>query len=153
MGKKLEFKKDINIKNKKAGFEYHLIDKYIAGIALKGSEIKGIRTGKVSLSEAFCLFIGDALWVRSMHIAPYRSGGFYNHEAKADRKLLLTKRELRKLQAGTKDVGMTIIPVRLFINERGLAKLQIALAKGKKLHDKREDIKEKDMKREMAYIK
>jgi len=152
MAKKLEFKKDINIKNKKAGFEYHLIDKYLAGIVLKGSEIKGIRTGKVSLSEAFCLFIGDGLWIRNMHIAPYSSGGFYNHEAKADRKLLLTKRELRKLEAGTKDKGMTIIPVRLFINDRGFAKLQIALAKGKKIHDKREDIKEKDMKREMSYL-
>ncbi|MEM1135013.1 MAG: SsrA-binding protein SmpB [Bacteroidota bacterium] len=151
MAKKLTFKKDISVRNKKANFEYHLVEKFTAGLVLKGSEIKGIRTGKVSLSEAFCLFIGEGLWIRNMHIAPYEMGGFHNHEAKADRKLLLTKRELKKLEAGSKDTGMTIIPVSLFINDRGFAKVQIALAKGKKLYDKRQDIREKDLKREMSF--
>ncbi|UZR94488.1 SsrA-binding protein SmpB [Chondrinema litorale] len=151
MAKKLEVKKDVSVRNKKAKFEYHLIDKYTAGIVLKGSEIKGIRTGKVSLVDSFCLFIGDELWIRNLHISPYEMGSFYNHEAKADRKLLLNKRELRKLEAGSKDTGVTIIPYHLFINDRGFAKVQIALAKGKKIYDKRQDIKEKDLKREMSY--
>lgn len=151
MAKKLEVKKDVSVRNKKAKFEYHLIDKYTAGIVLKGSEIKGIRTGKVSLAESFCLFINDELWIRDMHIAPYEMGSFHNHAAKADRKLLLNKRELKKLEAGNKDTGVTIIPVHLFINDRGFAKVQIALAKGKKLYDKRQDIKEKDLKREMSF--
>ena len=139
----------VQIKNRKAAHEYSLGDRQVAGIVLKGTEIKSIRMGKVSLGEAFCLFIGEELWVRKMHINPYEMGGFRNHEAMADRKLLLKKRELRRLEAKLKAKGSALIPTRLFINDRGLAKLEIAPATGKKLYDKRETLKEKESRREM----
>ena len=139
----------IKIKNKKAFYEYFITDKIIAGIQLSGTEIKSIRTGKVSLQESYCSFIGDELFVVNMHIAEYKYGTHYNHEPKRSRKLLLTKRELKKLGIKVKEKGFTIIPVFLFINEKGLAKLEIGIAKGKKLYDKRETIKTKDIKREM----
>ncbi|MCF8227526.1 MAG: SsrA-binding protein SmpB [Bacteroidales bacterium] len=139
----------INIKNKKASYQYFLMDKYVAGIQLTGTEIKSIRDGKVSLAESFCVFIGDELFVRDMHIAEYSLGTHYNHEPKRDRKLLLTRRELKKLQTKVQEKGFTIIPTHMFINDRGLAKIEIAVAKGKHLYDKREDIKKKDIKRDI----
>lgn len=139
----------IRIKNKKAYYQYSLEDKYLAGIQLTGTEIKSIRTGKVSLAESYCNFIESELFVINMHIAEYEMGTHYNHQPKRDRKLLLTKRELKKLLIKVKEKGYTIIPTVLFINEKGLAKLEIALARGKKFYDKREDIKNKDIKREL----
>ena len=139
----------INIKNKKASYQYFLMDKLVAGIQLRGTEIKSIRDGKVSLSESFCVFIGDELFVRDMHISEYSLGTYNNHEPKRDRKLLLTSRELKKLQTKVQEKGLTIIPTFMFINDRGLAKIEIALAKGKHLYDKREDIKKKDIKRDI----
>ncbi len=122
----------INIKNKRATFDYELIDTYTAGIVLTGTEIKSIRLGKASLVDTFCYFAKGELWVKNMHIAEYFYGSYNNHAARRDRKLLLSKKELNKLERGTKDAGFTIVPVRLFINERGLAKVVVALAKGKK---------------------
>jgi SsrA-binding protein len=143
----------INIKNKKASFEYHFIDTYISGIQLTGTEIKSIRQGKVSLQEAYCFFNKGELFVKGMHIAKYEQGTHYNHDPLRDRKLLLQKKELRKLESKSEEKGFTIVPVRLFINERGFAKLEIALAKGKKLYDKREAIKERDVKKEILKSK
>lgn len=141
--------KQINIKNKQASFEYHLLDRYTAGIALLGTEIKSIREGKANINDSFCAFLDDGLYLRNMHIAEYSFGSFYNHEAKRDRKLLLTKKELRKLRSKGEEKGFTIIPLRIFISERGFAKVEIALAQGKKDFDKRETIKERDTKREI----
>jgi SsrA-binding protein len=141
--------KDINIKNRKATFEYALLDKYVAGMQLTGTEIKSIRQGKANIADAFCAFIDNELWVRAAHISEYAQGTYNNHVPTRDRKLLLQKSELAKLQHKLKDKGLTIIPLRLFINDRGFAKLEIALAKGKKLYDKREDIKKKDVSREL----
>jgi SsrA-binding protein len=140
----------INIKNKKASFEYAFIDKFIAGIQLTGTEIKSIREGKSNINEGFCVFQRNELYIRNMHVAPYFNGTYNNVEEKRDRKLLLNKRELDKLSGKLKDQGLTIIPLRLFINEKGLAKLEIALAKGKKLYDKRDDIKKRDIERETS---
>jgi SsrA-binding protein len=140
--------KKVNIVNRRASFEYSFIETYSAGVALTGTEIKSIRQGKVNFQDAYCLFQDDELYVRSLHISPYTEGTHYNHDPLRDRKLLLTKRELRRLAENLKDQGLTIIPVRLFTNERGFVKLDIALAKGKKLYDKRETIKERDVKRE-----
>lgn len=146
-------KKKIEIKNKKASFNYFLMDKYIAGIQLQGTEIKSIRAGKVSLAESYCFFSKEnELFVKDMHIGEYKLGGYYNHEPKRERKLLLTKRELKKLGKKAREKGLTIIPVFLFINEHGLAKLEIAVAKGKHTYDKREDIKKKDMDRKMQQL-
>ncbi len=139
----------INIKNKRASFDYEFIDTYTAGIVLTGTEIKSIRLGKASLVDTFCYFSNGELWVKNMHIAEYFYGSYNNHTARRDRKLLLNKKELLKLQRGVKDNGFTIVPTRLYINEKGLAKLVIALAKGKKQYDKREALKEKDDRREM----
>lgn len=138
----------IQIKNKKAGFEYFLIERFTAGIVLTGTEIKSIRAGKASINEAYCAFTANELYVRNMHIAEYEYGTYNNHEPKRERKLLLTARELRKLLTKLNEKGLTLIPTFLFINDKGLAKLEIALAKGKKLHDKRETIKQKDIQRE-----
>lgn len=149
---KERFSNNIQIKNRRASFEYHFIETYIAGIMLLGTEIKSVREGKVNLQDAFCVFVGAELWVRQMHISPYTQGTHYNHELTRERKLLMNKRELKKL-VNKQDKGLTIIPIRLFINDRGIAKLEIALAKGKKLHDKRDDIKEKDVKRELERLK
>jgi len=139
----------IKIKNKRISWEYFLIEKLVAGIVLTGTEIKSIRNGKANLSDSFCVFEEGELFVRSMHIAEYVYGTYNNHLAKRDRKLLLTARELKKLNIKVKEKGMTLVPVTLFINDRGLAKLEIALAKGKHFYDKRESLKEKDTKREI----
>lgn len=143
----------IDIKNKRASFEYSFIEKYVAGIQLTGTEIKSIRANQANISDAYCVFINNELYVKHMHIAEYDKGTYNNHEPKRDRKLLLQAKELKKLKSRVQDVGVTIIPVRLFINERGYAKLEIALAKGKKLHDKRESIKERDIDRQLKRIK
>ncbi|MBS1530642.1 MAG: SsrA-binding protein SmpB [Bacteroidetes bacterium] len=140
---------DTYIKNKKAYFEYTILDKYTAGIKLLGTEIKSIREGKANLNDAFCTFIDDQLYVRNLHISEYSHGSFYNHEAKRDRVLLLHKKELKKLQTRGAEKGLTIVPLAMFINERGFAKLEIGLAQGKKSFDKRETIKERDTKIEM----
>ncbi|MBO4267957.1 MAG: SsrA-binding protein SmpB [Bacteroidaceae bacterium] len=140
----------VNIKNKKATFDYELIDTYTAGIVLTGTEIKSIRQSKASLADSWCTFINGELWVRNMHIAEYFYGSYNNHSAKRDRKLLLTGKELRKLVQDSKTPGFTIVPIRMFINEKGLAKLVIALAKGKHQYDKRQSIKENEDKREIA---
>ena len=130
----------ITIRNKKASFEYNFISNYKAGIMLTGTEIKSIRDGKASLNEAFCIFMEEGLWIKNMHIAEYSHGSYNNHEPKRLRKLLLNKAELLKLQSKMKEKGNTIIPIQLFFNERGIAKIEIALARGKKMFDKREDI-------------
>lgn len=142
----------INIKNKRATFDYELIDTYTAGIVLTGTEIKSIRSGKASLVDTFCYFSTGELWVKNMHIAEYFYGSYNNHTVRRDRKLLLNKKELEKLFRTSRDPGFTIVPVRLFINEKGLAKLSVALAKGKKQYDKREALKEKSDKREMERM-
>lgn len=139
----------INIKNKRATFDYELLDTYTAGIVLTGTEIKSIRLGKASLVDTYCLFERGELWVRNMHIAEYFYGTYNNHNARRDRKLLLNRNELRKLTRLTKETGFTIVPTRLFINDKGLAKLVIAVAKGKKQYDKRQSLKEKEDKRSM----
>ncbi len=139
----------IEIKNKKASFEYAFLDKYTAGIKLTGTEIKSIRAGKANLVDAYCYFANNELYVKGMHVAEYEWGSYSNHEPKRDRKLLLTKKELVKLYRKSQEKGLTIIAYRIFLNEKGLAKLDIALAKGKKQYDKREDLKKKDAKREM----
>lgn len=138
---------DIQIKNKRASFEYSFIDKYVAGLQLKGTEIKSIRLGKANISDAFCTVIKNELWVRNMNIDPYEKGNIYNHEPKRDRKLLLHKNELKKIASSLNDQGISIIPTKLYISEKGFAKLEIAVAKGKKLYDKREDIKKRDLER------
>jgi SsrA-binding protein len=139
----------INIKNKRAEHEYFLLDTITAGIVLTGTEIKSIRNGKASLAESYCTFKGDELFVVGMHIAEYDKGTYNNHDPKRDRKLLLTVRELRKLKNKVQEKGFTIIPVLLFINEKGLAKVDIALARGKHYYDKRETLKTKDSKRDI----
>ncbi len=141
--------KSVSIRNKRASHEYFLVQEYTAGIQLTGTEIKSIRDGKASIVDGYCSFTGEELFVRNIHIAEYTFGTHYNHEAKRDRKLLLTKRELKKLSVKVKERGYTIIPVLLFINEKGLAKLTIALAKGKHAFDKRETLKQKDIQREI----
>ena len=141
--------KTISIKNKKAAFEYFLLEEYDAGIQLTGTEIKSIREGKASLVDSFCTFNNGELFVINLHISEYRLGTHYNHDPKRERKLLLNRRELRKLETKTREKGLTIIPFLLYINEKGLAKLKIALAKGKHSYDKRETLKNKDVKREI----
>ena len=141
--------KTISILNKKASFEFSFLDKYVAGMVLTGTEIKSIRQGKANLTDSYCLFLQEELFVRNMHISKYDEGTHFNHDPLRDRKLLLSKRELGKLQKELKNVGLTIIPTRLFISDKGYAKLNFALAKGKKTFDKRDDIKEKDVKRDM----
>ena len=146
--------KTVNIKNKKARFQYELLDTYTAGIVLSGTEIKSIRDSKAAIAESFCEF-NDAgeLFVINMTVEIYSHGNYYNHQPKASRKLLLNKRELKKLEKEVKNSGLTIIPLRLFINDRGLAKMDIALARGKKLYDKRETIKDRDNKRNLDRVK
>ncbi|MCR4659613.1 MAG: SsrA-binding protein SmpB [Bacteroidales bacterium] len=146
----MEPKNIIEIKNKRADYEYFLLDEYTAGLVLMGTEIKSIREGRANLNDAYCSFVGNELFVREMHISEYRFGSYLNHTAKRDRKLLLNARELHKLQNRIKERGYTIVPVMLFVNPQGLAKLQIALAKGKHHYDKRESLKEKDSRRELA---
>ncbi len=145
----LRGKSPVNIRNKKASFEYFFVDNFTAGIVLTGTEIKSIRMGKASLVDTFCYINNGEIWVKGMNISPYSYGSYNNHESKRDRKLLLNKNEIKNLQEATKQVGFTIIPTLLFIDEHGRAKLDIALAKGKKEYDKRQTLKEKEDKREM----
>ena len=140
---------DIKIKNRKVTFEYELIERFVAGIKLVGTEIKSIRGGNVNLSESYCQFINGELYAKNIHISEYDFGTHNNHEARRDRKLLLNRKELFKLEKKVKESGLTIVCVKMFINERGLAKLEIALARGKKTYDKRETLKLKDAKRDM----
>jgi SsrA-binding protein len=143
----------INIRNKKATFNYTLVEKYIAGIKLTGTEIKSIRLGKASLVDAYCIFYNNELYIRGLTISEYAFGTHYNHDPNQDRKLLLTKRELKKLERKSTDKGFTIVATKLFINENGWAKVEIALAKGKQEFDKRETIKQKDLKRDMERVR
>ncbi len=139
----------INIRNKRASFEYEFIEKFVAGIQLFGTEIKSIRAGKASLVDSYCYFSKNELYVIGMHISEYKFGSYYNHEEKRERKLLLNRKELKKLDRKTKESGLTIVPTRLFINDRGFAKMEIALCRGKKHYDKRESLKQRDHKREI----
>jgi len=145
----LRKKSPIQIRNKKASFEYFFVDTYTAGIVLTGTEIKSIRGGKASLVDCYCDFYQGELWVKDMNISPYFYGSFSNHEARRDRKLLLTKRELRRLEEDSKQPGFTIVPTLVFIDDNGRAKVDIALCKGKKEYDKRQTLKEKEDRREM----
>ncbi len=142
-----------NIKNKKASFLYELLEKFVTGIMLTGSEIKSIRQGKASLQEAYCVLHGKELFIRSMNISRYKEAGANNHDPLRERKLLLKKQELKKIKKKLDEKGLTVIPLRLFINDRGLAKLEVSLAKGKKVFDKRNSIKEKDQKRDLDRLK
>ncbi len=152
--KKKEFKNNINIKNKRARFDYEILDKYIAGIQLAGTEIKAIREGKASLADSFCEFNDRGeLFVVNMYINEYSHGTHYNHLPKRERKLLLNKKELKKLQREVDRNGMTIVPLRLFINEKGWAKLEIGLARGRKNYDKRHLLKERDIKRQLDQVR
>ena len=150
----MSMKNSVNILNKKARFEYEILDKYTAGIVLTGTEIKSIRESKASIAESFCEFNERGeLFVINMTIEEYVYGNHYNHIPKAERKLLLNKRELKKLEKEVKNVGLTVIPIRLFISQNGYAKLEVALAKGKKLYDKRDTMKDRDNKRDLDRIK
>lgn len=144
---------NVNVKNRRASFDYIFTETFTAGIVLTGTEIKSIRQSKASLVDTYCTFISNELWVKNMHVTEYFYGSYNNHAARRDRKLLLERKELRKLQQAVKNPGFTIVPTRLFINEKGLAKLVIALARGKHEYDKRESIKERDDKREMDRIR
>ena len=139
----------INIRNKKASFEYEFIETFVAGIQLFGTEIKSIRAGKANIGDSFCYFIGNELYVKEMHISEYKFGSYYNHEEKRERKLLLNRKELDKLDRKTKESGLTIVPLKIFMNKKGFAKMEIALCRGKKHYDKRESLKQKDHKREI----
>ena len=145
----LSKKSPVQIKNKKASFEYFFMETFTAGIVLTGTEIKSIRMGKASLVDTFCFINNGEIWVKGMNISPYFYGSYNNHEAKRDRKLLLNKREIHKLQEATKQIGYTIVPTLVFIDKNGRAKMEIALAKGKKEFDKRQTLKEKEDRREM----
>ena len=149
----LKQKSNIRILNKKAKFEYIILDRYTAGIQLFGTEIKSIREGKASLIDSYCAVEHGEMYVKQMHIAEYRFGSYANHETKRDRKLLLQRREIRKLEKATKDTGKTIIPLELFINEKGLAKMEIALCQGKHTYDKRQSLREADDKRQMDQMR
>ena len=139
----------IYVKNRRASFDYELLDKFTAGIVLLGTEIKSVRESKVNLSDSYCLMDNGELWVKGMHIAEYKLGNFYNHSALRDRKLLLTRKELKKIERVVKESGLTIVPTALYINEKGLAKLNISIARGKKSYDKRQSLKEKEEKRQI----
>lgn len=141
--------KQVNIRNKKARFEYHLLDTYTAGMQLTGTEIKSIRKSKASILEAYCIVSGGEVWIRNMHITEYENGSFYNHKPRNDRKLLLNRKEIKQIEKFLAVKGNTLVPLKLFLSEKGWAKLEIACAQGKKLHDKRQDLKEKDDRRDM----
>jgi SsrA-binding protein len=150
---KQRFVKEINIKNRQATFEYELLDKYVAGIVLTGTEIKSIREGKVNLQDGYGYFNNGELFVKGVNISPYAQGTHYNHDATRERKLLLKRSELKKLESRSAEKGLTLVPTRLFINDRGFAKMEIALGRGKKTHDKRDSIKERDARRELQRLK
>ncbi|MDR2058098.1 MAG: SsrA-binding protein SmpB [Dysgonamonadaceae bacterium] len=143
---------NIVIKNKRASFDYEFIETYVAGIVLTGTEIKSIRLGKAGLTDSYCTVVRNELWVKNMYIAEYFYGSYNNHEARKDRKLLLNRKELNKIETLSKNTGYTIIPTKLFLNEKGLVKLVIALAKGKKTYDKRQSLREKDDKRDIDRV-
>lgn len=143
----------INIRNKRATFDYELIERFNAGIQLFGTEIKSIRMGKASLVDSYCYFVNGELWLKGMRVSEYFYGTYNNHQPERDRKLLLKKKELQKLERKTKETGLTIVPIKLWFNERGFAKIEIALARGKKQHDKRESLKMKDASREMDRVR
>ena len=145
----LRKKSPVQIKNRKAAFEYFFIEEFTAGIVLTGTEIKSIRAGKASLVDTYCTIINGEMWVKGMSISPYFFGSYNNHEQKRDRKLLLTRREINRLESATKQTGYTIVPTLVFIDEKGLAKMDLALCKGKKAYDKRQTMKEKEDRREM----
>lgn len=149
----MKIEKTVNILNKRARFEYEILEQLEAGIVLTGTEIKSLRSSKASITESFCQFIDGELYIINMMIDEYKLGTFYNHQTKRERKLLLHKKELQKFQKKLKDTGNTIIPLKLYINEKGYAKLQIALARGKKLFDKRESIKDRENKRNLDRIR
>ncbi len=149
----MKFTTKVNIKNRKAKFEYHVQDDFVAGIVLMGSEIKSIRLSKVNMQDAYCFVENGEVWIVNLHISSYDNAGFVSHEPLRRRKLLLNRREIDKIDKKLKEQGLTLIPLRLFTTDKGLAKIQIAIGKGKKLYDKRDDIKQKDMKRDMARIK
>lgn len=151
--KESRFAKTVNIKNKRAGFEYEFLEKLVAGMSLQGTEIKSIRESKVNIGDAHAGFQDDEMLVYNLHISPYGDASFTNHEPMRPRKLLLKRREINRLKEKVEEKGLTIIPIRLFINDKGLAKLEIALARGKKLHDKRDSIKERDVQRELSRMK
>lgn len=144
--------KEINIKNKRATYDYNIIETFTAGIVLTGTEIKSIRLGKAGLTDTFCYVHNGEVWVKNMYIAEYFYGTYNNHEARRDRKLLLNKKEINRLERNGKETGFTIVPLKLFINDRGLAKLVIGLGRGKKEYDKRQSIKEREDKRAMARM-
>ena len=146
------FSNDIQIKNRKARYEYEFLDTFIAGIVLKGTEIKSIREGRVNLTDGYCYFRKGEIFAKGIHISPYENSSFFSHDETRERKLLMKKAELRKLESKMNEKGLTIVPIRLFINARGFAKLEIALAKGKKVHDKRDSIRERDTKRELDRL-
>ena len=148
----MKIQRTVNILNKRARFEYEILDEYEAGLVLTGTEIKSLRSSKASISESFCEFTDGDLYVINMQIDEYKLGTFYNHKIKRERKLLLHKKELQKFQRKLKDVGMTIVPLKLYINDRGKAKMLIALGRGKKLFDKRETIKNRENKRNLDRI-
>ena len=144
----------MEIKNRSAYFEYFIDEKYVAGIALTGTEVKSLRAGKASFNDSYCIFHKGELWIRSFHIAEYTFGTYNNHDPMRERKLLLKKKELKKMESKLKEKGYTIVPLRLFFNDKNLAKLEIGLAKGKKMYDKRETIKQRDTEREIKrYVK
>jgi SsrA-binding protein len=153
MTTKKRFSNDINIRNRQAGFEYELLDKYVAGMVLMGTEIKSIREGKVNLQDGYCYMSNGELFVKGINITPYAQGTYYNHEATRERKLLLKRSELKKLEGKVDEKGLTLVPTRLFLNDRGLAKLEIAIGRGKKTHDKRDSIKEREAKRDLNRLK
>ena len=145
--------KDINIKNKKAKYEYEFTRKFVAGIMLVGTEIKSIRNNQVNISDAYCIVDEKEIWIKNLHISEYQYGSHNNHNPTRERKLLLNKEEISKIESKVKSKGTTIIPLRLFVNNKGRAKIEIAIAKGKKIFDKRHDLKEKDTKRDLDRIK
>ena len=150
---KERFSNNIQIKNRKASFEFEFIEKFEAGLVLKGTEVKSIREGRASVQEAYCYLQKEEAFVKGMNISPYSNASFESHEMTRERKLLLKKKEIQKLRSKTEEKGLTIVPIRLYINQRGFAKLEIALARGKKIYDKRDDIKKKDQKRELERLK
>jgi len=153
MSKGSRFSNDIQIKNRKASFLYEFIEKFEAGIVLKGTEVKSLREGKASIQEAYCYLKKGEAFIKGMNISPYSNASFESHAIVRDRKLLLKKRELEKMREKTEEKGLTIVPLRIYLTKRGFAKIEIALAKGKKVYDKREDIKKKDQKRELERMR
>lgn len=143
----------VSIKNRRVTFDYEILDTFVAGIELLGTEIKSIRQGKASLVDTFCIVHRGEVWVKNMYIGPYSFGSYNNHAERRDRKLLLNKKEIREIDAFIKDAGNTVVPLKLFINDKGLAKLQIGLARGKKQYDKRAAIKEREAKRDLDYAR